>query len=136
MRKILLIFLLLSMLVGCTSNNDVSGNIIEVNPTTIMSKMDDKEDFFLLVTLSTCPICAEYQKVIDELVLNYPVDVYHIVIDKYEGEYDQLSDEYLNNLTDAPDTFFIVNGEIVKEKVGFVQYRDLTALLKEYDFVK
>ena len=136
MRKILLIFLLLSMLVGCTSNNDVSGNIIEVNPTTIMSKMDDQEDFFLLVTLSTCPICAEYQKVIDELVLNYPVDVYHIVIDKYEGEYDQLSDEYLNNLTDAPDTFFIVNGEIVKEKVGFVQYRDLTALLKEYDFVK
>ena len=136
MRKILLIFLLLSMLVGCTSNNDVSGNIIEVNPTTIMSKMDDKEDFFLLVTLSTCPICAEYQKVIDELVLNYPVDVYHIVIDKYEGEYDQLSDEYLNNLTDAPDTFFIVKGEIVKEKVGFVQYRDLTALLKEYDFVK
>lgn len=136
MRKILLICLLLSMLVGCTSNNDVSGNIIEVNPTTIMSKMDDKEDFFLLVTLSTCPICAEYQKVIDELVLNYQVDVYHIVIDKYEGEYDQLSDEYLNNLTDAPDTFFIVNGEIVKEKVGFVQYRDLTALLKEYDFVK
>ena len=136
MRKILLICLLLSMLVGCTSNNDVSGNIIEVNPTTIMSKMDDKEDFFLLVTLSTCPICAEYQKVIDELVLNYQVDVYHIVIDKYEGEYDQLSDEYLNNLTDAPDTFFIVKGEIVKEKVGFVQYRDLTALLKEYDFVK
>lgn len=136
MRKILLIFLLLLMLVGCTSNNDVSGNIIEVNPTTIMSKMDDKEDFFLLVTLSTCPVCAEYQKVIDELVVNYAVDVYHIVIDKYEGEYDKLSDEYLNNLTDAPDSFFIINGEIVKEKVGFVQYRDLTALLKEFEFVK
>jgi len=136
MRKVLIICLLLLMLVGCFANNDVSGSIIEINPTTIMSKMDDKEDFFLLVTLSTCPICAEYQKVIDELVLNYPVDVYHIVIDKYEGEYDQLSDEYLNNLTDAPDTFLIFNGEIVKEKVGFVQYRDLTALLKEFDFVK
>lgn len=136
MKKILLICLFVIMLVGCSTDKDVLGNVIEVDPTMIISKMDDKEDFFLLVTLSTCPVCAEYQKVIDELVVNYPVDVYHIVIDNYEGEYDKLSDDYLNNLTDAPDTFFIINGEIVKEKVGFVQYRDLTVLLKEFEFVK
>ncbi len=136
MKKSLLICLFVIMLVGCSTDKDAIGNVIEVDPTTIINKMDDKEDFFLLVTLSTCPVCAEYQKVIDELVVNYPVDVYHIVIDNYEGEYDKLSDEYLNNLTDAPDTFFIINGEIVKEKVGFVQYRDLTVLLKEFEFVK
>lgn len=136
MRKSLLIWLFVIMLFGCSADKNVLGNVIDIDPTTIMSKMDDKEDFFLLVTLSTCPVCAEYQKVIDELVVNYAVDVYHIVIDKYEGEYDKLSDEYLNNLTDAPDSFFIINGEIVKEKVGFVQYRDLTALLKEFEFVK
>ena len=124
------------MLIGCKTSENISGAIIEVNPTIIMDKMDSKDDFILLVTLSTCTICAEYKKVIDELISNYEVDIYHIIIGNFEGQYDKLSNEYLNYLTDAPDTFFIVNGEIVTEKVGFVQYRDLTTLIKEYKFAE
>ncbi|MDD3924038.1 MAG: thioredoxin family protein [Erysipelotrichaceae bacterium] len=138
MIKRLLLICLVFLLMGCTEGpkEEYIGTEVSVDPSSIITMMKQKEDMFLVVTLSSCPVCAEYLKVLDELVKNYEVVVYHIVIDEYEDQYDELSQDYLDNLTDAPDSFFIVDGKIEDERVGFIQYRNLVDLLKENGLVE
>lgn len=137
MKKALLILLIMIFtLSGCAKKTPVTGNVISITPSEIVSNFDNKEDFFLVVSLTTCPICAEYKLGLAELVKNYQVDVYVIEIDLYEEDFDLLSENYLDILTDAPDSFLIKEGNIVFEKTGFIQYRNLVNILKEHDFVK
>jgi len=139
MKKSFLIVLILLMCFGCSSQSkepENLGQIIEVTPKEIMDKMDNGDTFFLYVTLSTCSVCAEYKNVVNEFIANYNVDMYHIEIDSYtQAETATLSMDYLDNLTDAPDSFVIVDGVINFEKVGIILYRNLKSALKEYNLV-
>ncbi|MEA5027019.1 MAG: thioredoxin family protein [Erysipelotrichaceae bacterium] len=140
MRKLLLLFSLLLICTGCAAATPESsenlGRIIELTPQEIIDKADSGETFFLYVTLSTCPVCAEYKNVTAEFIKNYDVTIYHIEIDSYTDEETAvLSSDYLDNLTDAPDSFVFVNGELKYEKVGMILYRNLKSILKEYGFV-
>ena len=139
MKKYLLMILILTMCFGCgtkTVEPANLGRIIDVTPQEIMDKMDNGDTFFLYVTLSTCSVCAEFKNVVNEFIANYDVDMYHLEIDSYtEEETATLSADYLDNLTDAPDSFVIVDGAINYEKVGIILYRNLKSALKEYNLV-
>jgi len=142
MKKISFILLCILLLGGCSKPADnpkdpaVLGEIIECTPQHVLNKIDNKDTFFLFVSTTTCPICKEYKNVIQELIINYEVDVYHLEADIYTEEEMMEVKERLDNLTDAPDTFIYVDGELEYEYVGIILYRNLKELLVEHEIIK
>lgn len=149
LKKIILSVLLLSFVVtGCSEDKDkekvkveTKGSLQEISSKEAMKKLDNKEDFILIVGSSTCGNCIDFKKLIESFIVDYPVDFYEVVIDNEEVKMDDEGKEYrpdflelqerIGDIDSTPTTFFFENGEIEDIFLGSKGYDDLKTLLKE-----
>ena len=108
MKKVLVILVCFTLLlVGCSSKKKT---YIEIDYNGLEEKINNKDDFILVIGSSQCTNCASYKITMTDIVKKYKIDVYYI--DIY-----QLSDNELakvNNkfsFSGTPVTVFIENGE-------------------------
>lgn len=82
----------------------------------VAEKLENKETFILYIGRDTCPYCQQHVPNLMEAALNNDFTViYHI------DTIDSSNSSFLNaeNITSTPTTYFVKDGVIVNEMVGF-----------------
>lgn len=114
-------------------------NLIEINYNELKEKIDNKEDFVLCISRTTCTHCQDYKPKLKKVGYKYKIYIYYIDVDL-------LSDDDLNKFKTSvsfdgstPITVFFKNGE---EKTtatrieGDVSEEKIISKLKTNGFIK
>ena len=140
MKKIfMLMIVLLFVLMGCSSK---SGEISYIDINQLNEKIENSDDFVLVLGLDTCTACIAYKPTLEELVNNKNLDIYYLQLkaswsDSVKQEViDYFSDELNYSIMRTPTTFFIKDGEIEDDIIGDVPYLEILGLLQEKDYVQ
>ncbi len=143
MKKIIgLLFIALLVVSGCMST--MSLNYLKT--TQVMEKMDNKEDFVLIVGSSTCGACIAYKPILEEVVKNKEATIFYVQYDtegiKADNSVDEegraninkLFDEYFEGkITGTPSTVHVVAGKIASYETGMLSYVQLIDWLVSHD---
>lgn len=133
MKKIgIMLVLSLLLLGGCGEKPSMK----EIKLTEFFKMMDNDKDFMVFFSTSSCSACAEYKLYVEEVVSNYQVTVYYVVLD-YEDTEDKetLVNDYIGLIEFTPTTYFIQSGEVVHKFVGTKTYRDLKNEMVKYGYI-
>lgn len=112
-------FVLLS-LCGCGSgekDNETTkepGKVVEITTDELIKKMNDKEDFALVFTQTTCGHCETFLRMMDTYMKNHNVVLYNMVLDK-EADVDAALEKLKTvfpEFTATPDIYCVEKGEI------------------------
>lgn len=113
-NKIYIIVIIIIVFIGVGigyllfNNND---NLIELNYNELATKIDNKENFVVCISRTTCSHCNNYKPKLKKVANEYKINIYYTDIDKYT----KTDLEKFNNLISfdggTPVTIFIKNGE-------------------------
>lgn len=113
-KKFIVIIASILVVIGAITYYFISSynsNLIEVNYNELKEKIDNKEDFVLCVSRTTCSHCQDYKPKLKKVGYKYNIDIYYIDVDL-------LSDSDLTKFKDnvsfdgsTPITVFFKNGE-------------------------
>lgn len=111
-KNIIIIIIVIGLGIGLGyllfNNND---NLIELNYNELESKIENKEDFVVCISRTTCSHCNNYKPKLRNVANKYKINIYYTDIDKYT----KTDFEKFNNLISfdggTPVTIFIKNGE-------------------------
>lgn len=136
MKKLFIVIMLsLSIvLTGCGGPTTYD----EIGFDELMQKIDNKEDFLLLIGSATCTACKSFKPTINKVIKDYKLDIKYIDVNKIT---DSESDELLAHFRfrGTPIIVFVENGE---EKdphnriVGNLRYSKVVEKLKENKYIK
>ena len=89
------------------SNN----NLIKLDYSELENKIENKENFVVCISRTTCSHCNDYKPKLKKIANKYKINIYYTDIDKYS----KTELEKFNNLISfdggTPITIFIKNGE-------------------------
>ena len=109
---VIICFCILSLVViSLFDNGNSHGELVKVSYNDIVSKVDNNEDFILVVSQSTCSHCATYKPKLIEIAKEYNIDIFYI---DYNDENSDTQVKFLKefNLSGAtPTTLFIKDGK-------------------------
>lgn len=108
-----LIFICLIIVLVFNNGQPKVGTLIKVNYADVKDMIDNKDDFVLVVSQSTCSHCATYKPKLKEIAEDYGLDIYYI---DYDTESSNDKNDFLNyfHLSGAtPTTMFIKEGHEV-----------------------
>lgn len=111
-KNIIIIIIIIGLGIGLGyllfNNND---NLIELNYNELKSKIENKEDFVVCISRTTCSHCNNYKPKLRNVANKYKINIYYTDIDKYT----KTDLEKFNNLISfdggTPVTIFIKKGE-------------------------
>lgn len=111
-KNIIIIIIVIGLGIGLGyllfNNND---NLIELNYNELESKIENKEDFVVCISRTTCSHCNNYKPKLRNVANKYKINIYYTDIDKYT----KTDFEKFNNLISfdggTPVTIFIKKGE-------------------------
>lgn len=111
-KNIIIIIIIIGLGIGLGyllfNNND---NLIELNYNELESKIENKEDFVVCISRTTCSHCNNYKPKLRNVANKYKINIYYTDIDKYT----KTDLEKFNNLISfdggTPVTIFIKKGE-------------------------
>lgn len=126
-RFLTILTIALLVLSGCGTKHTKSSDII--------SKLENKENFVVYFGNPTCGVCAGYAPIVEEINEDYDNVILYVDIDKDDREERiKLMDDYGISFQFIPATYFVVNGEVVDEKVGALRYSELEKLIIKHGF--
>lgn len=108
---IIAIIILIAIISTLIINNLNKGELIKLNYNEITKKIDNQEDFILVVSKSTCSHCATYKPKLKKIAKDYKIKIYYI---DYDNESQENQDKLLKNLNldgSTPITLFIKEGK-------------------------
>lgn len=111
-RAIIIAVICLIVLIGGFVINSILGKSYfkELEYDDVIDKIENKEDFILLVSQTGCTHCISYKPKLKEVAKEHKVYVYYIDVDLLnEKETDNLK-KYIS-FTSTPVTLFLRNGE-------------------------
>ena len=136
---IILILLIITFFILINNNKQNKDGLIELTYDEIIEKMNNKEDFILVITHSTCSHCATYKPKLKEIAKDYNINIYYINIDS-----DSIEDKsaFLKefNLTGAtPITIFIKDGKeasLLNRLEGDLSTKKVVERFKKMGFIE
>lgn len=135
----LIIFISILSIFFILSNNKEKGELLELNYTTLSEKLNNKDDFILVITQSTCSHCATYKPKLINIAKDYNLNIYYINIDL---ESKDTQKKFLNdfNLSGAtPTTIFINDGKeksLLNRLEGDVSEKKAIEKFKKMGFIE
>ena len=109
---VMIVFCILSLIViSSFDNKNNNGELIKVNYNDVVNKVNNNEDFILVISQSTCSHCATYKPKLIEIAKEYNLDIFYI---DYNDESTDTQIKFLKefNLSGAtPTTIFIKDGK-------------------------
>ena len=113
-KVFILVVVCLVILVGAFISDRILGKsyLNEIGYDEIIEKIENKEDFVLLISQTTCSHCANYKPKLKDVANEYKLNVYYIDIDLLEEEeYNNLNSYLSFKTAGTPVTLFLLNGE-------------------------
>jgi predicted bacteriocin transport accessory protein len=111
-KVIILVSVCLIVLIGAIIGDKIMGksylNKIELD--NLIEKIDNKEDFILLVSQTTCSHCASYKPKLEKVTNKYKLNIYYIEADLLTDEEEKKFKSYIT-FDGTPVTLFFRNGE-------------------------
>lgn len=125
MKKILLSFLCCLFLVtGCSEKEEEKqGQLIEIGIEDAFLKMDNKDDFLLLVTRDKCYYCQQMHTMLTDTISDHPTTIYNVKMDDSSVDNLNADHELLKTRLEKPGTtphvYYIKDGEVEADMTGF-----------------
>lgn len=135
--KLLIIFILILTLAGCSSKEEKYHHISNVNYKEFKEKLDKKEDFILFVTREGCHFCDEMRPHFEKALASTSNKAFELDVAKISEEE---SDEFLDNykINGTPHVLYFKKGEegsILKRIThGGYSEKELTESIKNNGF--
>ena len=135
--KLLIIFILILTLAGCSYKEEKYHHISNVNYKEFKEKLDKKEDFILFVTREGCHFCDEMRPHFEKALASTSNKAFELDVAKISEEE---SDEFLDNykINGTPHVLYFKKGEegsILKRIThGGYSEKELTESIKNNGF--
>lgn len=135
--KLLIIFILILTLAGCSSKEEKYHHISNINYKEFKEKLDKKEDFILFVTREGCHFCDEMRPHFEKALASTSNKAFELDVAKISEEE---SDEFLDNykINGTPHVLYFKKGEegsILKRIThGGYSEKELTESIKNNGF--
>ena len=134
---IILIALIIFLIINSAKNT--KGDLIEITYDEIQEKIDNKEDFIIILSQTTCSHCAEYKPTAKQVAKKNNIVIYYMDYDKYKKEIQKkiLSDFKFDGGT--PTTFFYKEGKetsVMNRLVGTVSESKIVTSLKKLEYIE
>ena len=112
-------------------------NLIEIDGTELLKKLENKETFILVFTQTGCVHCSEYKPILNRLLTENNINAYELNTTKLKEEDTEIKNEIekLFNISGTPTTIFINEGSektTINRIVGTTAYSNLKQKLKKY----
>lgn len=136
MKKILLCLVMVLLVVsGCASKEEVSYSY-ELSVQDVITKLENDETFIVYLGTTNCSACATFAPIAEKMNENYGTQIYHVELDLEKDE--DLKNSLLEAMpvTYTPSINIVVDGEIVDNYEGVLEYMDLKEFISEYGFVE
>lgn len=105
MKKILLVLIGLFLLTGCGQKN-----YTQLSYTDLETKLNNKDDFVLVVGSSTCSACENYEVTMKDIMTKNDIEIFFLDLNSLsDEEYTKVYSKFHVNST--PTTIFIKQGE-------------------------
>ena len=75
----------------------------------VIEKIENKDDFVLLISQTTCTHCISYKPKLEEVANEYKINIYFIDVDLLDNEERDKFSSYIN-YSSTPVTVFLKNG--------------------------
>lgn len=121
------------------SNNKETGNLIELTYKEVKEKIDNKDDFILVISQSTCSHCATYKPKLQEITKDYNLNIYFINIDLESEENRKTFLKDFNFSGATPTTIFIKDGSeisVLNRLEGDVTTKKAIEKFKKMGFIE
>ncbi len=136
MKKILLCLVMLLLVVsGCASKEEVSYSY-ELSVQDVITKLENDETFIVYLGTTNCSACATFAPIAEKMNENYGTQIYHVELDLEKDEALKSSLLEAMPVTYTPSINIVINGEIVDNYEGVLEYMDLKEFISEYGFVE
>ena len=111
-KVIILVILCLVLLIGALYGDKILSKsyLSEIKYDKVIEMMDNKEDFILLVSQTTCNHCMSYKPKLEDIAKEYKIQMYYIQVDLLNNEEKEKFEDYIS-YDGTPATIFIRNGE-------------------------
>lgn len=130
----LIVLLITALVCGCiyflgkkiNENDNKMSHVVELNIDTLKEKVENKDNFILVITQTGCSHCEAFLPVVNKVGEKYDITFYQLNRAKMDGDGIKYLKEVVNINTTAPGfgtptTFFIYDGvekTIVNRLVG------------------
>lgn len=120
--------------------NDKSSKygLFELKYDDVMEKFNNKEDFVLVISQTTCAHCISYKPVLRSVSKKYRIKTYYIDVDLLNDKETEELKKYVS-YSDTPSTLFIKDGtESTRANriVGEATEEKIVSKLKQNNFIK
>lgn len=120
-------------------NKELDSHLIELNYTELKEKIDNKDDFILVITKTDCSHCEAYKPRLKDVLAKYDINAYEIALDKLSDDEKKVFNE-IANVSGTPNTVFFKNGEettTTNRLVGDIQDEEtIVTRFKALGFIK
>lgn len=135
--KLMIVFMLgIATLMGCSGSESYtrdtsSGSIVEESLDTIIERAENKEEFVVIFTQTTCKDCIIAEGIMTPYLENHSVEIKDVVLDN-EGTTDeeiQANRKKINSVfpdfNATPTMYYVKDGKVVDEIVEFSEEAEL-----------
>lgn len=113
--------------------------LTELTVDKVIEKIENKEDFVLCISQTTCTHCNSYKPKLKKVGQNYDLEIFYVDIDKYEQEEIDNFKKYISFDGSTPVTAFIKEGKETTASnriFGAVSYDKIIKKFKSNGFIK
>lgn len=112
--------------------------LFELKYDDVMKKFNNKDDFVLVISQTTCAHCISYKPVLRSVSKKYKIKTYYIDVDLLSDKETEELKKYVS-YSDTPSTLFIKDGtESTRANriVGEATEEKIVSKLKQNNFIK
>lgn len=110
-KTIILIIAMTVILLTLIITYHNKSNLIKLNYSEIIEKINNKESFVLCVSASECIHCKDYKPKLEKISRNYNIIIYYTNVDTFTKEELEEFKSKLSFDGGTPTTIFFINGE-------------------------
>lgn len=133
----IVLVVILGILLFVNGNSSKYG-LFELKYDDVMEKFNNKEDFVLVISQTTCAHCISYKPVLRSVSKKYKIKTYYIDVDLLNDKETEDLKKYVS-YSDTPSTLFIKDGtESTRANriVGEATEEKIVSKLKQNNFIK
>ena len=134
---IILISLIVFLIINNKNNTNYNSDLTKITFNETKDLIDNKEDFVIILSQSTCSHCEDYKPKAKMLAKKYNITIYYLDYDIDTEDKDKIL-EYFNYDGGTPTTFFFKKGKetsIMERIVGDVEKSVLENKLKKLEYI-
>ena len=107
----IIVICLLGVGIGYLLFNSSDNGLVELNYNELATKIENKEDFVVCISRTTCSHCDDYKPKLRKVANKYKINIYYTDIDKYNKTDLEKFNKLISFDGGTPVTIFIKNVE-------------------------